>query len=89
MISMQMKTAATYSSTVRIRICNMSVITVASRVIMQLFYSSDCNEIWYIEKKFKPIIVLASGRNSALMQLRMLIIAEDIKQSRYILNIKE
>ena len=66
----------------------MSVITVVSRLIMELFYCNDCNESWYFEKKLKPILVLASGRKSALMQLRMLIIAEDIKQFRYILNIK-
>ena len=41
-----------------------------------------------LRRSLNLILVLASGRKSALMQLRMLIIAEDIKQFRYILNIK-
>ena len=42
-----------------------------------------------LRRSLNLILVLASGRKSALMKLRMLIIAEDIKQFRYILNIKE
>ena len=40
-----------------------------------------------LRRSLNLILVLARGRKSALMKLRMLIIAEDIKQFRYILNI--
>ena len=42
-----------------------------------------------LRRSLNLILVLARGRKSALTKLRMLIIAEDIKQFRYILNIKE
>ena len=42
-----------------------------------------------LRRRLNLILVLARGRKSVLMKLRMLIIAEDIKQFRYILNIKE
>ena len=41
-----------------------------------------------LRRSLNLILVLARGRKSALMKLRILIIAEDIKQFRYILNIK-
>ena len=32
----------------------MSVITMASRFVMELFYCNDCNESWYFEKSLNP-----------------------------------
>ena len=40
----------------------MSVITVVSRLIMELFYCSDCNEGWYFEKKLKPNFSSGQGK---------------------------